>query len=463
MRPLIIVFVLLMGSRLAAQPCDCASQLRYTIRYFEDNNPAFQKVKASPAEYARYRAEADKLEKAAGAETDADRCILYMDRYAILLKDHHSDIGFNLQRKELGTPELIQQFKESAEYRQFKKITIDTAAVIAMLKSKRPDEVEGIYINGGLVVGISRNEGSPNDYTGVALKRTRLFDAGHVLLELSRQPDSSFDITYYTGLLGFTTEKVIKNNRIEQGNIPSLGFVKSAGTASAQKEYAFLVLDPSTNYLRLHSFDGELTEELNMFYEEIDSQLQSRPFLIIDLRDNAGGSEASYVNLLPYAYTQPMQIDSAEVWVSPDNIRHYEELGDKHKELVRRMKEATPFTFISESLGGSYTWEQDSGTVYPKKIALLFDRGSASAAEGMIYYFRQSSKVITMGENSGGYIGYGNVMTTVMPCGKFTIRSTVTKYSRKSVYEFAGIPPEYRLSKDQDWVKEARKLLEAVK
>ncbi len=77
----------------------------------------------------------------------------------------------------------------------------------------------------------------------------------------------------------------------------------------------------------------------------------------------------------------------------------------------------------------------------------------------MIVYFMQSKKVITIGENSGGYIGYGNVMTSQTPCGQFTMRSTTTKYFEKSKFEYIGIEPEYKASKNEDWVLLAEKLI----
>lgn len=92
---------------------------------------------------------------------------------------------------------------------------------------------------------------------------------------------------------------------------------------------------------------------------------------------------------------------------------------------------------------------------------LLFNKGTASAAEGLITYFQQSDKVITVGENSGGYIGYGNVMTAEIPCGKFKIRSTTTRYEEKSKYEFVGIPPMHKIAKEKDWVKYALSLFAA--
>jgi len=461
MKSLIGSALLFFTPQLFAQNCDCSTQFSTVVTYFENNNPAFQKIKADRKEHQVYIAGVKKLQKQVKKEGDIDRCILYLDRYVSLLKDHHSGIGFNLERKDLGTAELIEQFKHSAGYQKFEKLSIDSGQVVSLLMTKQAEDIEGIYSDGrNTVFGIIKKENTPGKYIGVVLKQNKLLDIGHVLLELTQKQKNSYDIVYNIGLLGFNFQKIFKSLDIKNGQISSFGFFKTLNATSGGKPYEFKPLDSSTNYLRLGSFDGSLTEELDVFYDSIGGQIKNKPFLIVDLRNNGGGSERSYLKLIQYAYTKPLQIDPAEVWVSSENIKRYEEAryGD-NKELIDRMKKARLFTFIPQSTDTNTTWALDSATVFPKKIALLFNRGTASAAEGMIVYFMQSEKVITLGENSGGYIGYGNVMTAQTPCRKFTLQSTTTKYTEKSKYEFVGIPPMHAVPKKQDWIQFAEQLL----
>lgn len=284
-------------------------------------------------------------------------------------------------------------------------------------------------------------------------------DVGHILMDLIPAHDNTYNVTYYTGLLGFNFKSILKSQKIENGIIPSFGFSKIK-PALNEAEYEFKELNDSINYIRLSSFDGMLVNELDSFYNAIHRDILRLPYLVIDIRNNGGGDERAYLDLLKYAYTKPLTLDSVNVWVSPENIKRYEEISaEKNKRLLERMKAAQPFTFIPLAEDESNTWSLDSTLHYPKKIALLFDRGTASAAEGMIYYFMQSEKVITIGENTGGYMGYGNVMTAQTPCENFTIRSTTTRYFKKSKYEYVGIGPMYKISKKDDWIAYAKKLL----
>lgn len=447
---------------LRAQDCDCASQLSFVVQYFEENNPAFQKIKSDATAWHEYTAALQAIKKNAAAEKDIDRCIIHLDRFVALLKDHHSSVGFNLKRDiDLSTPASIEQFKSSEAYSGFEKLDLDTTVLMQHLRTRTPDEIEGIYSNGGsLVFGIVKKTAEEDKYLGVVLRSNILMDVGHVLLELERKPDESFDVIYHVGLLGYNLKKIFRNMKIANGQIPAFGFAKLATALSETKEYEFRPLNDSMNYLRLSSFSGPHTRELDSFYNAIAASIRSRPYLVVDIRNNGGGSEQFYLDLLPYAYTRPLKIDPASVWVSPENIKRYEESGQEaDKELVRRMKLAKPFSFIPQQEEGTNTWALDSATAFPKKIALIFNRGSASAAEGMITYFLQSDKVITVGENSGGYIGYGNVMRAQTPCGKFTVNSTTTRYQEKSKYEFVGIEPMYPAAGKPDWIAYAVELL----
>ena len=444
------------------QDCDCKSQLTYVINYYENNNPAYQKIKNDVKESQKYQSDKAKLLKKAKLEKDNDACILHLDAYVSLLKDHHSSIGYQLKRTDLSTPELMTAFKTSEHYRRFKKVSIDTLQLIPYLKSKDYEAIEGIYSDGGKIVfGIVKKAKSKNKYEAIVLKQNKLLDVGHVLMELTQKENRVFDIRYNVGLLGYNFDNIFKSMTIENGQIANFGYSKTQkGPKANDKPYEFKTVTDSVNYLRLSDFDAQLTDKLEAFYSEIDQTIQSKPYLIIDVRNNGGGSERSYLNLLPYAYTRPLKIDPSSVWVSPENIKRYEETGEEgYKELIERMKKAEPFTFIPQSEKGTDTYTLDNPTAYPKKIVVLFNRGTASAAEGMIMYFMQSDKVITVGENSGGYIGYGNALTAQTPCGKFKIRSTTTKYEEKSKYEFVGIPPMHKVSKEKDWIQYAMSLL----
>jgi hypothetical protein len=113
MKSLLASTLLFFTPALFGQNCDCATQFSTVVTYFENNSPAFQKIRADQKEHQVYLAGVKKLQKEARKERHIDRCIQYLDSYVYLLKDHHSGIGFNLERKDLGSsvPRTIKNLK----------------------------------------------------------------------------------------------------------------------------------------------------------------------------------------------------------------------------------------------------------------------------------------------------------------------------------------------------------------
>jgi hypothetical protein len=458
MRPLLTITLLLAFHQLFAQDCNCGAQFSFVKNYYETNNPAFQKIKANNAEYKNYLLQVKKLTAEISREKSDDRCNIYFEKYVSLLKDHHSGIELSLKRLpiNLNAQEAIDSFKATAAYRVFKRVQIDTSSLVSALRLKAREDIEGIYSAGSITVGLYKSK--PDTYLGVVVAKHKLLDVGHVLLEFKKRSKDSFDCVYHTGLLALNFQNVYKALEIKNGQIPYIGFSKAGVSDNYDSiPYRFRAIDDSTNYVRLTSFNRHWKEELDSFYTSIDAMIQAKPYLIIDLRDNGGGAEVCYHGLVKYFYTRPLQQDQVDVWVTADNINRYEEINYNPK-LVSRMKQSPPSTFIPQIEGDNEDWIME-GTSNPRKVVLLYNKLTASAAEGMITYALQSDKVITLGENSGGFIGYGDVMTTPVPCGKYLLKSTTTQYHNNSRYEFVGIPPMHFLSKKQDGIEAAVKML----
>ncbi len=111
------------------------------------------------------------------------------------------------------------------------------------------------------------------------------------LMELTQKENRVFDIRYNVGLLGYNFDNIFKSMTIENGQIANFGYSKTQkGPKANDKPYEFKTVTDSVNYLRLSDFDAQLTHKLEAFYSEIDQTIQSKPYLIIDVRNNGGGS-----------------------------------------------------------------------------------------------------------------------------------------------------------------------------
>lgn len=216
-----------------------------------------------------------------------------------------------------------------------------------------------------------------------------------------------------------------------------------------------------------------MEKKIYEFYDKYDSLITSKPNLIIDVRNNGGGSDGCVVPLLEYIYTKPFYQDTVEVYATKGNIKRYEEFyetrikndtinydNDYRKSFtdeIEKMKTVPNKTFIPRAMGELI--KGDTILKYPSKVAIIINKGCASSCETLLFWAKESDKTILVGENSGGFVGYGEVTETETPNFKFILRCTMTRYRQQRKYEATGVIPNFYLSLQKDWIEQALELL----
>lgn len=236
--------------------------------------------------------------------------------------------------------------------------------------------------------------------------------------------------------------------------------------------YEFRLLNDSTCYVRLSTFGGWLYRELDSFYAAVIPVITAKRYLIIDIRNNGGGSDGCYKALRPLFYTQPIESDIVDILATPENLARYQKelkLMISHSDLfgeeaikekireVRVMKKTRLYHFAR--LQPKQYFILKTIPAYPKKIALVFNKATASSAEDLIFDARQSKKVITIGENSGGYTGYGNVYEVSIPHSNLTFTYSTTRYRIQKQYDGIGFTPMYRVNEGEHAIAKALEVL----
>ena len=150
------------------------------------------------------------------------------------------------------------------------------------------------------------------------------------------------------------------------------------------------ILDNNIAYIQIYQFDESLSSEFKKASEEI---LQSKAKkIILDLRDNPGG------------YLEVAQ-EVAGYFMSPDQTVVVEDFGDGKEKNVYKTQ-------------GNYSLEK-----YP--IAVLINKGSASASEILAGALRDNRDVQLIGEKS---FGKGSVQEVVNLKGGSFLKITIAKW-----------------------------------
>lgn len=157
----------------------------------------------------------------------------------------------------------------------------------------------------------------------------------------------------------------------------------------------FTGISDTTAYMRLPTFYKSYWQELDSFYTLTIPQILDYQHLVVDLRNNTGGGERMYNQLL-------------------------------------------------EALKNRYT--------SPRRVSIIYNRFCASACEQFVLKVSRKRHVHTYGENSFGALAYGNINQAQTPGCGYIFYLPTKRYRRFLKYELVGIPPDYRLEKGKPWL-----------
>ncbi|RZL21761.1 MAG: hypothetical protein EOO96_24160 [Pedobacter sp.] len=231
-------------------------------------------------------------------------------------------------------------------------------------------------------------------------------------------------------------------------------------------------LSAETFLLRLPSFEWSEKKLIDSLIAIHKGQLQKTSNWIIDIRGNSGGIDYTYSSLLPFIYSNPVQVKPDEYRSSNGNIAILtENLNDKDlpesskqfiSNLIALMK-ANPNGYVNPSGKDFFEIKLDSIYPFPKKIAILMDRNSQSSAETFLLTAKQSNKVTLYGENTAGVIDYGSTQFFDLPCQDFDLVIPIARSKRlpQNPIDNIGIAPNINISpKEKDQVKVVEQMME---
>ncbi len=475
MKALIILLSLLTTStNVLSQNCDCEKELTFVVNYYEENLPGF-KDNVSDVNMETYQLfKNDLFDLSRTYCQDEDLCFKTLLVYVEFFKDNHSSIYTNntVQIDENNSEE-VQDFLSSPLYKN--RETIENLP----LNPRNPiQEIENQYQtkDGTYTVAIVKNKNDFRDYVAVIVdSKTTLWKKGQVKFELKKVGENSYDMFMYmrNHSLQYYKNVQLLDGILNDGwyNIQLENKI-SYNTKVASRDLTFKEMDTEINYMYIPTFNGNWYAKIAAFYEEHRASIESKPYLIIDVRNNGGGSDACVSPLLKYLYTQPFKSDKVDIYATEENIRKclewYEmfkedtinfspEFLEEFEDEIAAMKAAPNQSYIPRSTGEMV--HLDSVFANPQKIVIIANKNCASSCETLLFWAMDSDKTIIVGENSGGYVGYGEITGVKTPHFNFELGCTMTRYSDQRKYEADGIPPDHYFHNQEDWIDQAVKLL----
>ena len=201
----------------------------------------------------------------------------------------------------------------------------------------------------------------------------------------------------------------------------------------------------------------------------------SKENLIIDLRNNGGGADASFQEIIPYLYTNPIRTIGTEYLSTVQNNKRMEEFiadpdwSPEEKEWARKGLEKLNSNigkFVS--LGDAIVSERKLDIVYsnPKNVGIIINENNASTTEEFLLQAKQSKKVKLFGTTTEGVLDITNMYFVDFPCKDLKLGYSLSKSLRIPGMQIdeKGIQPDYYIDKtinDYDWITFTENILKA--
>lgn len=450
MKYFLVIVTFALSNQLNAQDCQCSQMLNEIIELTENNYSLFQ-LKIDDENKKLYNTLKSTVINQAKAK-DVDSCQEILDTYIYFFNDGH--LWVKATSKENSSN--LAKYKESTK--------IDSTKAMKLLATENLDSVEGIWENLNYKIAIvkNQNEERNRDYVGIILSSTNpKFEIGDVKMELIKN-DIGYEANYLMGdrSVDVLETTIFEKYHLRQGD--DIFWRKTYPVKKGEQAKEIAELDPeavqfkdygnNNYYLKIGSFGWSNQKIVEEIVESNKDKLQKANILIVDVRNNGGGSDYTYFPLLPYIYTGKIHLPAGSVWTSAKNIAHLSQWLEKEDSVkntlfYQAMQSKEPQMFSMDD--GDNFHELDTIYSHPKKVAIIANRESYSSAETFVNRCKQSDRVILFGQNTGGMVDGFNGNQLKTDCYTYQYPTTLrTNNLKEDAIDPIGIFPDVFLNEE---------------
>jgi Peptidase family S41 len=433
--------------------CDCRANFQFLKAGVENNYVGYEyrtrKLGKSLLDSINF-----KLDKSVDTVQGTYSCYLLLHKYLAYFKDPHLTISFK------STNDIKKRISDI--FYNFPKAGTD---LLSKRYSKENGTLEGEYESVFYNQRI-RVVKFKNNYVGYIIRADNLFWHPKQIKFIISNKDFANNYLLFYGKDHVITRKKFSFDGQKIELVPGDIFIKGLAVDEVKKysNPTFYPLSDKTSVLKLNDFDYSNKAKADSIVHLYWDELNEKPNLIIDIRNNAGGASLCFDTLIGLLYTNSYISDRYSKLYSRENI------GLELKALTKTLSEQELLSYkdsMNSYLGkfvdiSPDTVIRESVFPNPKKIVILIDGGVMSAAEIFVDYARKSKKVTLMGMNTRGAYDNVDVIQRDMPCALFRYGCPITRVERKELVDGIGFAPDIRLNfkKYSEWIIIARKYLE---
>ncbi|WPY97627.1 S41 family peptidase [Christiangramia sp. OXR-203] len=465
----LLIFILSLNTASSQNECNCADAMQKIISQIENDYPGFQEKTKDTLIYNSLK----KQLISESEKTNNDKCIDILKKYTSFFKDGHIWILPNEQDKPIVKKKKNEPEKFDINITEFKRKV-----------KKSTDKFEGIWKNENYTVGIKKT--GETQYTGFIIETDNPnWKPNDIKFQLNGKKDVAYYLSDHS-LYNDTYELYdnyllhinnLKSNFINQNIYEKLNPTEIKDKINVIDGFYFKKLTTKSALLRISSFNYPYVERIEKLIEENKSLIEKSENLIIDIRNNGGGTDNAYADILPLIITNPIRNIGVELLSTQgliDGVTKYKN-GLEEKDSLKnksKIQELDSLIFIYKQNLGKFI-NLDEKTVEidtikkaensPKEVIILTNSGVGSSAENFVLKAKQSKKVKILGTPTAGVLDYANAYFFKFGCDNYKLLLPTYKSLRLPEYPIdnIGIQPDVYLDETVgDWVQYAIDYLE---
>jgi hypothetical protein len=447
------------------QDCDCKKNFEWVKKTFEENDAGFQYAinKKGKQEYTHHNSVY--LQKVKAAQTTLE-CTKLLLEWMTFFRAGHLGIGI-IQKAEKTSNNQSSAISKTDE--KWETLNIDLPKFEQYLNSKKDIDYEGIWDSKPYKIGIKR-EG--RNYLGFIIEsEVENWKKGQIKLRINKDGEK-IKLTYYRGNRSeqeFTSADLLGNNYLQFGGFLLKRLSPKFPTEKSWEDFANYLfigkpfikeLNQTTLILRIPSFDNSAKKNIDSVPLYNKEKILQTENLIIDLRNNDGGSDRSYREILPFIYTNPIRSIGVEFYSTKLNNQRmldfiskpeygFDEAGKKWAKEQYDKLEKKLGQFVN--LESSIVYIDTMKTIYsyPKNVGIVINEGNASTTEQFLLAAKQSKKVKLFGTTTMGLLDVSNIYSVKSPCNQFELYYALSRSMRipEMTIDNKGIQPDYYIDK----------------
>lgn len=478
----IFLFALIIVSNTSfAQKCSCEDNFKWLKKTFEDNDAGFQYVidKKGLAEYQNHN---DLFLKKVKKTKDLTDCRNVLFNWMLFFRPAHLSLAINPEYAE----NTLDKTNIEAETK-WEKIEITEAELKNNLAKNSNPTFEGIWLSPPYTIGVIKKD---NEYIGYVLdvKGTK-WKQYQVKFKIKEFPDKTTNsAVYYMGDYSaekFNDVKLVGNNLLKFGSISLKRIYPNnqeddseiktyVESLTAQIPFIKQISD-KTLLLRIPSFKYANKKIIDSIITANHDLIISKENLIIDLRNNGGGSDASFQKIIPYIYTNSIRSVGVEYLSTTLNNKRMEDfIADPNWSSEEKEWAKKGLDKLNANIGKFINIENqivdeiklDVFYANPKNVGIIINENNGSTAEEFLLMAKQSKKVKLFGTTTQGVLDISNMYFVDFPCKTLKLGYSLTKSFRIPDMQIdgKGIQPDFYIDKtipDYEWIRFTENKLKA--